>query len=50
MKNMFTYFLICKGPSNDEAWVARVTVSLEIRPGAGFKTGDFGNETLRGLP
>ena len=30
--------------------MARVTVFQKIRPGAGFKTGDFVNETLGGLP
>ena len=28
--------------------MARVTVNQEIRPGAGFKTGDFVKETLGG--
>ena len=30
--------------------MARVTVFQEIRPGAGFKAGDFVKETLGGLP
>ena len=30
--------------------VARGTVFEEIRPGAGFKTGDFVKEKLRELP
>ena len=31
-------------------WVARGTVMQAIRPGAGFKTGDFVKEKLEGLP
>ena len=30
-------------------WVARGAVFQEIRPGAGFTTGDFVQETLGGL-
>ena len=40
-KKIFTDFLVCKGPLNDDVGVARGTAVLEIRPGAGFKTGDF---------
>ena len=36
--------------SNDDVRVARSTVFPEIRPGAGFKTGDFVRENLGGLP
>ena len=43
-------FHACKGLSNDDVRVARVvTVFQEIRPGAGFKTGDFVIEKLGGL-
>ena len=38
------------GLSNDDVGVSRATVLQEIRPGAGFKTGDFVEEKLRGLP
>ena len=44
------YFLGRKGLSNDDIEVAAGTVLQEIRPGAGFKTGDFVKETLGGLP
>ena len=40
----------CKGLSNDDVGGARGTVLKEIRPGAGFKTGDFVKEVLGGLP
>ena len=36
--------------SNDDVGVARGTVCQEIRPGAGFKTGDFVEEKLGRLP
>ena len=39
--NIITSFLVCEGRSNDDAEGARGTVFQEIRPGAGFKTGDF---------
>ena len=32
--------------SNDDEWVARGTVLQEIRPGAGFKTGNLVKEKL----
>ena len=44
------YFLVCKGLSIDDVGVSRDTVSQEIRPGAGFETGDFVEEKLGGLP
>ena len=47
---IFTYFLVCKGRSNDDVGGARGTEFQEIRPGAGFKTGDFVEEKLGGLP
>ena len=47
----FMYFLACsKGSSNDEVEVARSAVFEEIRAGVGFKTGDFVEEKLGGLP
>ena len=35
------YFLLCKGRSNDDVGIARGTGFQALRPGAGFKTGDF---------
>ena len=49
-KNVFRYILVCKRPSNDDVGAARGTVFPGMRPGAGFKTGDFVGEKLRGLP
>ena len=43
------YCLVCKGLSIDDVEVSRDTVVQEIRPGAGFETGDFVKETLGGL-
>ena len=43
-------FSCLKGPSNDHVMGARGTVFQEIRPGAGFETGDFVQEMLGGLP
>ena len=41
-KNIFMYLLVCKGLPNDGVGgVARGAVFQEIRPGVGFKTGDF---------
>ena len=45
---VFMYFVGCKGQLNDDVAVARDTVFQEIRPGAGFKTGDFVEKKLRG--
>ena len=39
-------FLFAKGLSSDDVGVASVTVFAEVRPGAGFKTGDFVKEKL----
>ena len=52
MKNkIITYhFLVCKGRPNDDVGGGRGTVFQEIRLGAGFKTGDFVEELLGGLP
>ena len=36
--------------SNDDVRVARGTVCEEVRPGAGFETGNFVKEGLKGLP
>ena len=49
-KGIFTYFLVCGGLSNDDVRVVMGTVFQEIRPGVGFKTGDFVKEKLGGLP
>ena len=46
---IFTYLLVCKGLSNDDVG-AGGTIFQEIRPRAGFKTGDFVKEMLGGLP
>ena len=43
-----TFRLAKEGLSTDDVRVARVTVYQEIRPGAGFKTGDFIKEKLGG--
>ena len=48
-KRVLIRFHVRKGLSNDDVGAARDTVVQEIRPGAGFKTGDFVNETLGGL-
>ena len=44
------YFLVCKGLSIHDDGVSRDSVLQEMRQGAGFETGDFINEKLRGLP
>ena len=54
-ENILTTFLVCKGLllillSNDDVGAERDTVFQEIRPGAGFKTGDFVKENSGGLP
>ena len=43
-RNIFVYVLGCKGLSNDDIEVERGTEFKEMRPGAGFKTGDFVKE------
>ena len=43
-------FLVCESLSNDDAGVPRGPEFQEVRPGAGFKTGDFVKEKLGGLP
>ena len=43
-------FLFAKGLSHNDVGVARGTVFQGVRPGAGFKTGDFVEEKLGGLP
>ena len=49
-KSILKHFHVCKGLSSDDVGVARVTVFQEIRRGAGFKTGDFVEANLEGLP
>ena len=44
------YFIVCKGLSSDDVGIPRDTMFQEIRPGAGFKTGDFVQEALGGVP
>ena len=48
-KSILKLFRVCKGLSNDDVGAARGAVFQEIRPGAGFRTGDFVNEKLWGL-
>ena len=49
MKNVSSHmFSFCKGLSKVDVGVARGIVFQEIRPGAGFKTGDFVKERLGG--
>ena len=52
MKKTFSnIFLRAKGLSNDDVGVSRDTDFQDIRPGAGFKTGDFvGRKVGGGLP
>ena len=52
MKKTFSYFFLLakEGLSNHDIKVARGTVFEEIRPGVGFKTGNFVKEELRRLP
>ena len=51
MKNtIFTYFLFCKGLPNGDVGGAKGTAFQEIRPCAGFESGDFVKEKLGGLP
>ena len=45
-KRILTHFHACKGLSNDYVGAAWGTVFQEIRPDAGFKTGDFAEEKL----
>ena len=40
-KRIFTHLHVRQGLSNDDAAVARGIVCQEIRPVAGFETGDF---------
>ena len=53
-KITFSYFLVYKGLSNDDVGVARGVARgaeyQEVRPGAGFQTGDSATEKLGGLP
>ena len=43
-------FLSCKGLSKDDVEVERGTLVREIRPGAGFKTGDLFKERSGEIP
>ena len=43
-------FMLAKGYRTMTSGGARGTLLQEIRPGAGFETGDFVKETLGGLP
>ena len=45
-EKIIIYFLVRKRLSNDDVGVATGNVVQEIRPGAGFKTGDFVKEKL----
>ena len=49
-KTISIYFLVCRGLTTDHVGGAGGTVFQEIRPGAGFETGDFVQEMLGGLP
>ena len=44
------YVVVCGGPPNNDVGLARGTVYHDIRPASGFKTGDFVEEKLGGLP
>ena len=46
----YLFLLLCKGLTIDDVGVSRDTVFQEIRPGAGLKTGDVGEEKLGGVP
>ena len=47
VENMFKRLsCFCKRLSNDDVGVARGTMFHEIRPGAGFETGDFVRKKL----
>ena len=41
---------MCKGLTIDDVGVSTDTAFQEIRPAAGFETGDFGKEKLGRLP
>ena len=49
MKTKYPYIFLCakKGLNMDDVGVSRDIVFQEIRPGAGFETGDFVKEKLR---
>ena len=49
-QNVSIYFLVCEDLFDDDVGVSRDAIFQEIRPGAGFKTGDFVKEKLGGLP
>ena len=45
---VFLWFLVCKSLSIDGVGVSRDTVFQEVRPEAGFETGDFGKKKVGG--
>ena len=47
-KYLNIFLQVCKGLSIDDVGVSRDTVIQEIRPGAGFGTGDFVEEKVGG--
>ena len=50
MKSISSYVLVREGLLADDVGVAKGTVFQEIRPRAGFKSGDFVEQFLEGLP
>ena len=48
--SIYMYTFVCKCLTIDDVEVSRDTGFQDIRPGAGFETGDFVNEKLGGLP
>ena len=49
-RKVSTWYFVCKGLSIDDVGASMDDVSQEIRPEAGFETGDFVGEKLGGLP
>ena len=49
-KKASIYLLVCKGLAIDDVGVSGDTVFQDIRPGAGFETGDFVQAKLGRLP
>ena len=50
-KNVFPIFLVCKGLYRTmTSGRQRGAVFQQVRPGAGFETGDFVEENMGGLP
>ena len=48
IKSSYIFLFAKKGLSNDDVGGTRGTAFQEIRPGAGFETGDFVKEKLGG--